>query len=436
MNVKQNGKWRLPGLTFSGDWFALSYAEISRRMFSQYGLTVTVLRRLQRGTNFMICELEVQSYSPDVKFEARWYDLEAHQSSGKAGAQGNEFLDSWFLHAENAKLPGSRPPWESAGWFKQASSWITKELGKQDIYKMGEIGQIKSGVLTSVLSIPCNTGKVFFKASMGDSPSEVAISEELARRWPTKIMQLLASDSNRNWMLMPDYGAQGYAEVPEDRHATAAQSYARLLIESKDSISTWQQLNCPDFGLEQIHQFSQSFSDRTAPFKTGKTTLDDSELDMLVNYVEEWGSMCPSLAEFEIPDTLVNLDFRLSNIVANNDDFLFFDWHESVISHPFFCLLNLFDEFTPLDPNDINFSMLESQQSTAKASIRDAFLEVFGDFESKERLLEAFSLASTIQPVVQLKRWLEKLEKVEPDSFWADELTLNLILWARYYISK
>ena len=64
MNVKQNGKWRMPGLTYSGDWSELSYAEISRQMLNHYGLTVTVLRRLQRGSNFMVCELEVHYSSP------------------------------------------------------------------------------------------------------------------------------------------------------------------------------------------------------------------------------------------------------------------------------------------------------------------------------------------------------------------------------------
>jgi hypothetical protein len=436
MNVKKDGSWVIPSLTFQKEWDEVSYSDISQEILARFGLTVTVLRRLRRGADFLVCELEVHSHSPDIKFDARWYDLEAHQKAIEAGAAKNEFLDIWFLDAQKSQNPDARPGWESAGWFKEATDWIDLELGSRNIYKMGPVSQERAGVLTKVLSIPCNTGTVYFKASQGDSPSEVAISEELAKMWPANVTELLVSDAKRNWMLMPDYKSLGYGPVPELKQAEAAQTFAQLLIESKDSMPLWQQLKCPDFGMGQVQAFSENFSARATPFLAGEARLEESELETLVNYVQQWGSMCPQLSDFAIPQTLVNLDFRLANVVSNSDGYLFYDWQESVISHPFFSLLNMFDEITPPDSNDENFSLLESQHALAKEAIRDAYLEAFEEFESKERLLEAFSIASAIQPVVQLKRWVERLERLEPNSFWAKELTFNLILWSKYYISK
>ena len=53
-----------------------------------------------------------------------------------------------------------------------------------------------------------------------------------------------------------------------------------------------------------------------------------------------------------------------------------------------------------------------------------------------KRLEEAFEIAKQIQPVVQLKRWIEKLEKLEQGSFWVKELTFNMHLWSKFYITR
>ncbi len=316
MIVKEGEKWVLPGFPYSKSWSEKTYAEISYQIFSRYGLRATVLRRFQRGSDFLICELEVHSQSVNFSLDARWYDYDKHLETGGLGAETNQILDRWFIDAKLAEAPEARPPWERPGWFKHASDWIKTELDSSDMNRLGEIRQVKAGAFGCVLSIPTSTGNVFFKASLGEQPSEVVLTEVLAKRWPEHIIPPIKVDPLRNWMLMQDYRTLGYKPLPKSAYADASRTFASLLLESSRSVSQWKQLGCMDYGLEQIETFSQNFSDRTGPLESGIGALEKSEIELLVNIVNEWGALCPSLAKFSIPETLGNLDFRAANIVA------------------------------------------------------------------------------------------------------------------------
>ena len=108
MLVKQGESWVLPTLHYSGEWTAKKYDEINQQILANYGLVTTVLRRLQRGSDFLICELEVHSRNPDTFFEAQWYDLENHKNSGGLGAEADATLEKWFEDADSEDKPASR----------------------------------------------------------------------------------------------------------------------------------------------------------------------------------------------------------------------------------------------------------------------------------------------------------------------------------------
>jgi len=436
MIVKEDGKWVLPSLPYTGEWFASTFAEIGDQILSRYGLRVTVLRRLQRGKDFVFCELEVHRRSGDTSYEARWYDIEAHQKSGGLGAKANEYLDQWFLDKTATVLPIGRPPWEHTGWFMEAMTWSKGVMAQHNIRQLGAPKQVMVGAFSCVLSIPSDSGTLFFKASQGDKPSETSITRELGSRWPSRIMPLLETDPSKNWMLMKDYPSLGYRTLKESEYADAARGFSELLIDTSSSLEQWREMNCPDFSLDKIEAFSREFSQRTGLFESGGAPMEKEEIEMLVKFVEEMGAKCSSLADFAIPETLGNLDFRVGNIASGKNGFIYFDWQESVITHPFFCVLNMFDEFSDSDFPSLGEAVQESQQSVTKLSVQNAFLEPFTEFEPTERLEKAFEIAKLIQPVVQLKRWFEKLEKLEQGSFWVKEFAVNMHLWSKFYLTR
>jgi len=436
MIVKEDEKWVLPSLPYTGEWIESTFTKIGDQILSRYGLRVTVLRRLQRGKDFVFCELEVHRKSGDTSYEARWYDFETHKKSGGLGAKANEYLDQWFLDRTATELPIGRPPWEHTGWFTEAMTWIKGVMAQHSIRQLGAPKQAKVGAFSCVLSIPSDSGTLFFKASLGDKPSETLITRELGSRWPTSIMPLLETNPSKNWMLMKDYRSFGFRTLKESEYADAARGFSELLINTNSSLEQWREMNCPDFSLDQIEAFSREFSQRTGLFESGGAPMEKDELEMLVKFVEEMGARCSSLAAFKIPDMLGNLDFRLGNIAGKKNRFIYFDWQESVITHPFFSVLNMFDGFSKSDFPGLGEAVQDSQLSVSRLSIQNAFLEPFTEFEPTERLEEAFEIAKQIQPVVQLKRSIEKLEKLEQGSFWFKELTVNMHAWSKYYITK
>jgi len=55
--------------------------------------------------------------------------------------------------------------WQDSDWRKQATEWIQTETERQDIQVTGEIEQPHMYAWSTVLHIPTDQGKLFFKAT-------------------------------------------------------------------------------------------------------------------------------------------------------------------------------------------------------------------------------------------------------------------------------
>jgi hypothetical protein len=425
MIVKEGLGWNIPSLPYDENWSELSYTDICDHIFAVYGLQVTVLRRLVRGNDYMVVELEVHSHAREVKFQAAWFDRSSQAGSEDKGIASNNFVKNWFEEKEQNQAAANRPPWEFSGWHKEASDWINAEISKTGNMALDDVQQFKVGARSSVLAVATTEGRIFFKASVGETPSEAVFTQALSELWPDRIAPPLAVDSQRNWLLMNDHRSLGYTDLPESGYANATTAFAELLINSKDHLPAWKDLNCPDYSLETIESFSRDFATHLELINAGDLALKSEQSDTLVAYIKEWGALCSSLADFDFPLTLVDLDFNTSDIAYSSDSYKFFDWQETVISHPFFTVLNLFDHLRrPREYQEVPTVEVSKEELNCDV-LQDAFLTPFNVFESDERVQEAFELAKAIFPVVKIKWWVDTIESLEPGSFWHREFSLK-----------
>ena len=72
-----------------------------------------------------------------------------------------------------------------------------------------------------------------------------------------------------------------------------------------------------------------------------------------------------------VPGALVHGDLHLSNVARTGDGYLFYDWTDACVSHPFFDLIDVFRE----------------QDDAVGARVRDAYLAGWLEFEPMHRLL-------------------------------------------------
>jgi Ser/Thr protein kinase RdoA (MazF antagonist) len=111
------------------------------------------------------------------------------------------------------------------------------------------------------------------------------------------------------------------------------------------------------------------------------------------------------LAEFDIPETLNHGDLNDANILLRDGRPVFIDWGDGCISHPFYSLR------TPLVSAEISLGLEED--SPELLPLRDAYLEPWMHFESRERLLAALDLARRLAAINGALTWHRLVSRLE-----------------------
>ena len=94
-------------------------------------------------------------------------------------------------------------------------------------------------------------------------------------------------------------------------------------------------------------------------------------------------AICAELARYAVPSTLVHGDLHLGNVARLAGRYLFFDWTDGCVAHPFFDTISIFQTKQARDPG-------------VQARLRDSYLGVWAGYESIERLREAWTLAKPL----------------------------------------
>jgi hypothetical protein len=123
------------------------------------------------------------------------------------------------------------------------------------------------------------------------------------------------------------------------------------------------------------------------------------------------------LAAYGLPATIEHGDLWPGQIFVADDRIAFIDWSDSSIAHPFFSLLLFLEEIEDYVPNEPD----------VRNRLRDAYLEPWQAYGSREDLLRAFELA---QPLAALHHALTYHRVVLPNMElkWEMELMLPFYL--------
>src|SRR5205823_4513024 len=97
-------------------------------------------------------------------------------------------------------------------------------------------------------------------------------------------------------------------------------------------------------------------------------------------------------------------DFHSGNIIINDGNYIFFDWTDACIAHPFIDLPTLFDLGTP------------DTVLAERTRLRDEYLRTWEAYEPPARLLEAFELGYKLGMLHQAVSYQHIVASQEPAS--------------------
>jgi hypothetical protein len=214
---------------------------------------------------------------------------------------------------------------------------------------------------------------------------EAAVVETLSARRPDLVPTLLAADLERGWMLQGDGGTR-LREILEqtgdfDVWEEVLPLYAELQIDVAADRERLLAAGVPDRLLASLPgQFEEVLTDPAA-----LETFIEDERRRLAALAPRIEADCDELAEYGLPETIQHDDLHDGQVFVRDGRFLFFDWGDACVSHPFYTLVVTLAVLAHRLGLDHDAPELDR--------FRDAYLEPWTRFRPRSDLGRAYPIA-------------------------------------------
>lgn len=299
-----------------------------------------------------------------------------------------------------------RYPWPKAGWDTTVLPWLHEQLVS---YQIMAIEQFVVSDWSCILRIATEKGDLYLKCCHPTSPHEPALTQTLSRLWPASVPHVLAINNQEGWLLMEDAG-NVLTDYPQQATDLAnwqiiLANYARLQIEAIEYRDHFIRQGCPDRRLEKLPAlFAEAIADTDALLVGKEGGLTKEEFAQLHSSMPRLKAMCEELASYGLPETLIHDDLYPGNILVRDGRYIFFDWAESVIAHPFYSLAVM-----------RRYARLFNFNARHMKSLDEIYLNEWAAYAPVERLREAFKSGKKLGMLCRGLTWYYYIRQVEPD---------------------
>lgn len=385
-----NEGYYLPFVEFEDEIEFDDFQTIKAQLELEFGIAVNILhyanyqidqeQRQIKGVYILEQHIPTEEIHTGI-----WCALSTIDNLSFINPEQKSFVRAYLTEIESGNTPKLRPPWAQPGWFGKASAWIDEQLEKLKYKRVGSIEYVRSWSISCVLKVKTTAGTIYFKTAsrLPLFCDEPVVTKELAKLFPQQIPTVISIDRQRHWLLLEDFGESVGNDVSVEVKQNIYRSFAQIQIGSVAHRDRLLAAGCLDRRLNIL----QSQVDPLVEDNPALAELLITEIEQLHNLAPKLKNLCEQLADYKIPETLVHGDLHLGNVAVHKDRYLFFDWTESCISHPFFDLYELF-----------------SNTNRAKQLCRDQYLNQWTQYESSpygtstgfERLLNAWKIAKPL----------------------------------------
>lgn len=292
--------------------------------------------------------------------------------------------------------------WTRQEWLEQAKAWIHIELGRLGLIANGVIEQTHVRPWSTVMRVPTRTGNVFFKADGQLLAKEVPVTLALSLARPDCIPTVLSADVRRGWMLLED-GGERLRDILKLRRDLSHWEkilpvYSQLQVEMSSRRDEFLVLGAMDRRLQTLPAlFEEMLQDHEALLVGSPSGLSREHHGRLIALAPRVRKMCQHLASLGIRDSIQHDDFHDANILVRGARYLFFDWGDCCVTHPFASMLvakRVMIDRLKLDPNDPILGTLEN-----------IYLDPWTGYGSRVALKEALDLACRAGMICRALAW-------------------------------
>jgi hypothetical protein len=284
-----------------------------------------------------------------------------------------------------------------------AVSWLDEQLAAAAIDRIGEVEQPQLRPWATVLKAPTSAGAVWLKAAGLTTAFEVGLYDLLQRVAPEHVVNPIAVDLDRGWVLLPD-GGLSLGETLKggelaDALTRALPEYGQLQRDLAPHAGELLAIGLADMSPEAMPRRFEEALAAVGDYVERQGSPEDREvLGRVAALRETFASWCERLAVAPGVVSLDHNDLHPWNILIGSDGRArFYDFGDGVVAHPFASMLlglGWFPLRLGIGPEDPAF-----------LRARDAYLEVFSDLAPHPELVEALELACRVGKVARALTW-------------------------------
>lgn len=189
--------------------------------------------------------------------------------------------------------------------------------------------------------------------------------------------------------------------------------YAELQIEMAGRTDDLLAVGAMDRRLKTLPgQLTALLSDREALLIDQPDGLSTGQYHILRDFLPGFSDLCSELDSRGLPETLHHDDFHGNNICVGDGGYLFFDWGESCVAHPFFTMVVTF--------RSIAHYLKLAHGALEMVELRDIYLEPWTGFMDRQDLVVAFDIANLVGMANRALTWHRAVSDI-PEPYKSEE---------------
>jgi Phosphotransferase enzyme family len=302
--------------------------------------------------------------------------------------------------------------------YAAALTWFDDRLTALGVQRLAEPELAKERPWATVFSARTDGGLVWLKLSGAGTRFEVGLYELMHRIAPEHVLEPLALDVERAWIILPDGGPLLADQTDEARLpgqlAEVFPQYAELQLAVAGHSQELLTAGVTDMRATVMPQRFEEALEFVGPYLERRGTADEraayGRLLELRGSVADW---CRRLGEAPGAATLDHNDLHPWNVfyVAGRPS-KFYDWGDAVLAHPFASML-------------VGLGVLKRLHRMADDDprlllVRDAYLEPFAALGSQAELVETLELACRVAQIARALVWARAVGEMgaqAPDTY-------------------
>ena len=272
-----------------------------------------------------------------------------------------------------------------------------------------------------MFSATTDQGVVWLKLSGAGTRFEVGLYELMHRVAPAHVLEPIALDVERAWIVLPDGGPLLADQTDRERLpgqlAAVFPQYAELQLQVTGHRDELLAAGVADMGPALMPQRFEEALAFVAPYLERRGTGEErAAYEQLTGLRAQVGEWCERLAAAPGQPTLDHNDLHPWNVFyAEGPDGVrsrFYDWGDAVVAHPFASMLVGLGVLKRLH--------LMADDDPDLLRVRDAYLEPFGALGSHAELVETLELACRVAQIARALVWARAVGEMggaAPDTY-------------------